>query len=521
MTDFVSRNGITYYDIEYWEMLHPESTDEQQKRKKFVDEVIKKNDLSIDTDDLDSKQLFLFIKKVFETKYNVDLSNVKYKNNFIASTDGVTPIPYNKASRIFSTQNVVYLDKQFEKNIYWYFLIMYMWLKYNDIISINYFQKILVLIALYHRQGLDFSEKEIYPLREPIKKFFDESDFDLISDLYWSSLAFLMCHELAHIYLQHFNSNLTIQNEYEADAIAYDVFLSLICNNFDVVSPFKEVFKEDLYAAPMILFLFFEDLYFTANNLYHEKSGSSHPRIDERIRNLFLISYNQKYNFNTEKGNYYLNKFKELSAYYREELYYKLKNGKLNEFLEKGVSFIMPKNSYDEAVEYYDLLGEEIQQYAKDNNLNHKKVLGLYNIAVHIDVTDKTNLQDFVCINNKNSFRTNAINLTFNLKSVLFSIIEIGLTTDQLQDPIDVIKLTLYILIKVIDLSTIKISDDQAKLLYFLHSQNAYEIGIDESKLINKHEFSQETINELYKLKCLDIIEGKIYLIDTIFITCR
>lgn len=62
--------------------------------------------------------------------------------------------------------------------------------------------------------------------------------------------------------------------------------------------------------------------------------------------------------------------------------------------------------------------------------------------------------------------------------------------------------------------------------MYYLHKENAYHTGIDEEKFIDNfrvwyHEYTgkmlevreiQDSINRLYTLKCVDIIEGSVSL---------
>ena len=57
------------------------------------------------------------------------------------------------------------------------------------------------------RLGVLTNDDRKAQLVEIIRKHCDINGVNLISDLYWSCLAFAYCHELAHIYLKHVELN--------------------------------------------------------------------------------------------------------------------------------------------------------------------------------------------------------------------------------------------------------------------------------------------------------------------------
>ena len=103
-----------------------------------------------------------------------------------------------------------------------------------------------------------------------------------------------MCHEIAHIYCEHgYPASISegLAQEFEADAVGYDIYLKLMIKNMHNSEAIaSSVFREYLYTAPMILFLFYHDLYKMGYWLYGEKIPDTHPPLSERIDKLFDIS---------------------------------------------------------------------------------------------------------------------------------------------------------------------------------------------------------------------------------------
>ena len=112
-------------------------------------------------------------------------------------------------------------------------------------------------------------------------------------------LSFAMCHEIAHIYCEHgYPASISegLAQEFEADAVGYDIYLKLMIKNMHNSEAIaSSVFREYLYTAPMILFLFYHDLYKMGYWMYGEKIPDTHPPLSERIDKLFDISQDDKY----------------------------------------------------------------------------------------------------------------------------------------------------------------------------------------------------------------------------------
>lgn len=221
----------------------------------------------------------------------------------------------------------------------------------------------------------------------------DNNAVNLIADLYWSCLAFAFCHKFAHIYLKHAayppeNLNGFWDQEYEADAIGYDVYLQIIeAVRSHPDEPFEKVFHDYLYIAPMVLFQFYEDTYYMGYWLFGERTGDSHLPLRDRPNALLRLSESDKYTFETREGNIVLNNYMDISDCFREQLLLKLRKGKLNSLLQEGVAF-MEAPGYTEALEFQKSMCEKLKENAQLLGVDKDLLVGLWDTAVDIEILD-------------------------------------------------------------------------------------------------------------------------------------
>lgn len=358
-------------------------------------------ELGLDPDDheLKPEHLFDLVKAAFEKRLCCRL-DVAIDRRYIASFDGESPVRHDESSRIFAGKGVVYLDELMVSILFEYVANYYIWARYGDEVFSFCFPYALNTLNYCCRQGLLNSDKNKAELSKTIQKYCDDVAVEFIADLYWSILAFAFCHELAHIYLGHLNEireksgEELCQDEFSADALGYDVFLSIIDGGVNgIESPFLACFHDYLYAAPMILFLFYQDLYFMEYWLFGESIAfDDHPPFDERIKQLLDISEEEQYKFDTTEGNVVLNNYWDMSDRFRLELFYKLKNGKLGHVAQKGKIPMDNTISYKEAIAFDNRMRDEMRELAKEQGFDPNEVVGLYDIATRVEKHDENAL---------------------------------------------------------------------------------------------------------------------------------
>ena len=466
------------------------------------------------------KDLFHLIKNAFESEYGLKL-DISFEEGFVAAEGFQSTVQHNREPRIYSLPTVVYLDELMVSVFFEYIAVYYMWSRYGSDVEGNCFK--LALYALDHccRKGNLNSDEGKSELLKLMREYCDDVAVQFIEDTYWNVLAFAIGHEIAHIYMNKTGiaSGDLWEQEYQADAMGYGIILNLIEGKYpDIRSPFRAAFHDYLYTAPMVTFLFYEDLAYMSYWLFGEKADGSHPHFDDRITRMIQVSEAEKYTFDTKLGNDVLNCFWDISDRFREELLYKLKNGKLAQIIGEGESTTMNGNGYEEANRCYNQMSEEMRELAVQWGVDPDKLIGLWNAAVQIDVVGRPGAGTLVWRDRDEVYSTKPYNVFFRLKVLLVESVEIGMTVGPSDGPIQTILKGLYILCKLLKVSTVKLNEDQAKLLAACHKQNAYDQGLDEDKLLDSLAITSKTVDELVQLHCIRLEEGKIYLEEKILI---
>lgn len=462
-------------------------------------------------------ELFLLICSEFAITYNRKYS-ITLRKGYITRNSGQTPVKHNEISRIFSQSKSIYIDYLISNVLLEYVATFYLWARYpkkNDIAAQCFIYVLYALEGCCRRGKLSSSDNQI-SLQELIANNLNDQDLVFIGDLYWCMLSFAMCHEIAHIYCEHgYPASISegLAQEFEADAVGYDIYLKLMIKNMhnseDIAS---SVFREYLYTAPMILFLFYHDLYKMGYWMYGEKIPDTHPPLSERIDKLFDISQDDKYEFNTELGNDVLNNFYDISDKFLTELFYKLKNGKLSNIVRKGAT-TMTDSAFEKACIFDEKVCEKITKQASYWGYDVQKLIGLWNIAAQVCADSPEMHHGLVATVANKTVSIKGLNIIYKQEVLLQSIIETGLTIAIPQNKTETIRTALYLIYKIALESTIEIKSIHAELLRECHIRNAYSIPIKEEDLLDLVPgASPNEITELDKMKCIEIINGYIYL---------
>ena len=479
-----------------------------------------------DPDDhgLKPDHLFELIKTAFEKKLNIKL-DIALIRSFVASFDGSTPVKHDESSRIFAGNKIVYLDELMRSILFEYVANYYIWARHGDEVFGFCFPYALNTLNYCCRQGFLNSDRNKAELSKAIRKYCNDVAVEFITDLYWSIIAFAFCHELAHIFLGHVNKDREKafaelrQDEFSADALGYDVFLSIIDGTIEgLESPFLKCFHDYLYAAPMVLFLFYRDLYYMNYWLFNETMQyDDHPTFNERINQLLIISENEKYKFDTEEGNVVLDNYWDISDNFCTELLYKLANGKLSHVIQKGRTS-MDNSAIKEAFAFDNHMRNEVRYMAKDLGLDSNKLVGFYDIAARVELHDEDSIVHFVWSKRDSVYSSKPYNVIFRMRAALIVVIDEGLSFSVPENQTQTIMLVLRLLLKLLSNCTIKITEDQVKVLKECHINNAYRTPIEEETLLELTGVSRKTIDELCELKCIELIEGKVWLIEEIWL---
>ncbi len=502
------------------------SQNENSKSAQLWTEMLEKEGLCTGSGNANFATLFEHVKHGFESKFGYRLE-ATFVTQYIAGNKGNFAVKHDQASRAFTVGNIVYIDKLIMDALFDYIASYYLWARFGSEVFSFCFKYTLKTLDPHFRQGYLGSDKSACELLELLKSKGDDKAYVFITDLYWCALAFIMCHELAHIYIDKITDMRDIPmddsvEENLADEYGYQVFLHMIEeSNSKIDSPFASVFHSYLYAAPMILFLFYEDLYFMGNWVYGEKMEiKEHLPFSSRIDKLLALSREWEADFDLAEGDDVLKNYWAISDLFREELVYKVKNGKLSKVIQEGYRNMKNVSGYEQALQYDMHMQEQLKHYAISKNIDPKKMIGLYNIAVNIEVPDE-NIADhgFVHSSDKTGEKlvtTKPYNLRFRLAASLSAIIETGITLFTPGEMIPTIMQLIKIVISLLDESSIELSEDQAKVLLACYQLKAFHSPVSEEVILQQTASTPKVIDELCRLRCIELIDGNIKLIEEV-----
>lgn len=505
---------LNQYDITFSSL----PDDEAESFQKTWNETMTQRgfDLSIDKDAITA--IFKLICKEFSKNFGEKIE-ISLREGYITKKESHKPINHSQASRVFSMTNTVYLDYLISSVLYDYTTIYYIWARHQDNASIatSCFKQALYIFDGCCRKGLLTNKEGSLNLLQLMRNILEDHEFKIISDLYWCMIAFALCHEVAHIYLHHFtegdNETAYIQ-EFQADHVGYDIFLKIMLKTKDnTADTVDNVFRDYMYAAPMILLLFYHNLFTTGYWLFGEQILTLHPNPIDRINKLLEISQESKYDFDTRDGNIILGGYWDITDCYLEELWYKLQRGKLRTIIQKGGNSMTNRNSFNEAFALDDEICKRIKLFAAESGYEEQKCLGLWNVTGYLSSDSLGDYKGFVYSVGEKSVTTKPMNIVYKQKVLLGFIIESGLTLTKPENKVETIKAALYILYKLALMSTIEITDTQAAVLKYLHTHQAYTQPISEEEILqNVKDANSGTVTILDQMKCIEIVDGIVYL---------
>ena len=475
--------------------------------------------------DVDARDLFMLLKCAFDIEYRT-IKDVHFRTGYVYSTDFQNSIKHCDSSRAYSTSNTLYIDELLVSVLFEYIAVFYLWATNKDNPELYgfCFQKTLRLLDGCYRKGNLDSDEGKSEIIDMINTHCGSNAVIVISDLYWSALAFAMSHELAHIYHEHSkiqcdDKSRNWEIEYIADKYGCEVFFNLIDKKYsEISSPFHEVFQQYAHTAPEILFLFYEDLFYVGQWLHGERPGDSHPDCRSRINRLLEQSISPKYSLDTKEGNAILAAYWDISDLFREEFFLKLKNGKLEIIKRKGEDTTMSGKGYEKAYAFDQAMCKTVREMAKKEKVSEENAVGLWDLAIQIDVTGTFEGRDLIWKTGKQISSTKPINVIYNQKNALEAIVEMGVSISLPQDKLSTIRFLILILFQLYKISTVDLSVDMAKILIECHNRHAYKNGIDEDKLLAAAGVKVDALNMLYKLNSVIIENGKVYLNEKVLI---
>lgn len=285
-------------------------------------------------------ELFDAIYKEFVEKFGRRIP-IKLWEGYLSKERGTKYVKHNKEHRIYTEGGGVYVDILMSSVLYDYAATYYIWARFamqSDIVLECFKQALYNFNECCRKGKLSGLEGSVH-LIELENDNLEDWEWIVISDLYWCMLAFAICHEIAHEYMEHedtYEAERVRCQEFEADKVGYDIFLRLMIKHmYSTEDKPTSVFREYLYTAPMILFLFYHDLFAVDSIMYGEERSGAHPTEEQRIEHLLQISQADAYIFDSVKGNIVLSNYYDVSDNFCNMLKAKLEEGALKDIIRK------------------------------------------------------------------------------------------------------------------------------------------------------------------------------------------
>lgn len=271
----------------------------------------------------------------------VDKVKNKINEQYQAGLGGIQLVQYHSIGKLTATtsSDTVFIDGLLEGSLHEFFVLTLIWAKhFEDKEKYGRFFNYLFGLC-YQLCEEEKSTSNIYAfqyVKEEAER--QEAIFNVAVGCETFVLYFCIAHEIAH---QYFTNKGKVfkkyQKEFEADSIAYDITLRLMV---DEMESRLEVENQELfeyaYLAPVMLMHFWELIFYTDRvlNKTYIIDDDKHPHLKKRIANLFSIPYDDKYVFETEKGNAVYNGFLNVIDSYKQQLLVQKHTGEIDKLIK-------------------------------------------------------------------------------------------------------------------------------------------------------------------------------------------
>lgn len=272
-------------------------------------------------------KMFELVKKYFKKEYDFEENTIQLSNCYQKTINSY--IYNNQKNPTF-----IHIDELFESTVLSFFITMFKWSKEIDNLEIrgDCFKYMLFLmndVCIFgEMQAPDANNALLHLLGGDIQIM------KLAEDCYWTIVVFSLAHEMAHSYLlsigKKYSEKHPEKEEYDADAIAYDLVLKIIMKE----SNEESILEKYTYLAPAMYMDFFDLYYYTDRVLYKTVIlNPKHPKPIDRKGHLFAIVCKDEYDFDTVNGNYLYNGFLDVYDEYKEQILLKREKGKLDKII--------------------------------------------------------------------------------------------------------------------------------------------------------------------------------------------
>ena len=288
----------------------------------FTEEQLRKN-----MEKYNLQKMFGVVKEYFKKEYGYADDSIILSNNYQQTINSYI---YNDREN----PAFIHIDELFESTVIAFLLSMFKWSK--DFGNLEIYSECFIYVLFLMNDVCIFGEMQALDANNALLHLLngDMQIMKLAEDCYWTIVVFSMAHEIAHAYLAHIGKKYSERHpekeEYDADAIAYDIVLKIIMKE----SNEEPILEKYTYLAPAMYMDFFDLYYYTDRVLYKTMlSDSEHPNPVKRKGKLFAIVDKDEYDFDTIDGNHLYGGFLDVYDEYRDQVFLKKEKGKLDKII--------------------------------------------------------------------------------------------------------------------------------------------------------------------------------------------
>lgn len=296
--------------------------------KYFQKSGLTKEQLKQNDEKYNLNRMFQLVKDYFEREYGYRGESVELSNRY----------QYSINSYIFmdgEREQFVHVDELFESSVMSFFLTIFKWSKEFE--NINIYGECFKYLLFIMNDVSILGDIPNAASNEALLRLINEDVqiMNLAASCYWTVVVFSLAHEVAHSYFNSIGKKFLNRRkeEFEADAIAYDIVLKIIIDQSK--SDDKDrILEQYTYLAPVMYLWFFDLFYYTDRVLYNRRIvTNTHPLPKDRVSHLFAIVNNDRYDFDTVNGNHLYGGFLDVYDEYRTQLILKKERGKLDKII--------------------------------------------------------------------------------------------------------------------------------------------------------------------------------------------
>jgi len=393
---------------------------------------------------------------------------------------------------------------------------------HNSDVSFYCYKQLLIIINEQCNNTYTLPSEDAFI--DIMEKYPNIRTLNVAADVYWGMITFLMLHELSHIFLEHHaagKGQAIAEQEREADKEAFLIFLDMIYNRDSHKK--LEFLEEYIYLAPMMTIDFFTLVYFVDGTISGNRYSSNHPPHEERKNILFDLFDKWERDFDSVNGNAIYNGYVDVVEKFKNALFNANEQGMLEQIKRTREKKVNEKNIVDFISELTD---DVLEVNTLNGSLDRESIDRL--IDTHVCFIMDENTTDFVLVNLKGGPATSfkLANVIVNFRSMLEALLGIALAAGLPSSSAEAARIVLLLTYKILGVSTKGLSQNAAQVLIFLHQNDAYSNEVCEEEILSHlssrdlltKEALNAAINELLKVRCIDIVQGNVILLEKVYL---